>query len=64
MGSAPVTALRRIDLATGAELVVRPLEGLEFDGTLSAALDGVVLFSSAAGVIGYSGITGCPAVVY
>ena len=43
-----MTALRRIDLATGAELVVQPLEGLAFDGTLSAAFDGVVLFSSAA----------------
>ena len=56
--SAPVTALRRIDLATGAELVVQPLEGLEFDGVLSAAFDGVVLFSSAAGVTAYSGTTG------
>ena len=56
--SAPVTALRRIDLATGAELVVRPLESLEFDGTLSTAFDGVVLFSSAAGVTAYSGTTG------
>ena len=56
--SAPVTALRRIDLATGSELVVRPLEGLSFDGTLSTALDGVVLFSSAAGVTAYSGTTG------
>ena len=58
VASAPVTALRRIDLATGAELVVRPLEGLAFDGTLSTALDGVVLFSSAAGVTAYSGTTG------
>ena len=56
--SGPVTALRRIDLATGAELVVQPLEGLEFDGTLSTAFDGVVLFSSAAGVTAYSGNTG------
>ena len=53
--SAPVSALRRIDLATGAELVVRPLEGLSFQGTLSAAFDGVVLFSSAAGVTAYNG---------
>jgi len=56
--SGPVTALRRIDLATGAELVVQPLEGLEFDGTLSTAFDGVALFSSAAGVTAYSGTTG------
>ena len=58
VGSAPVTTLRRIDLTTGAELVVRPLEGLVFDGTLSTAFDGVVLFSSAAGVTAYSGTTG------
>ena len=56
--SAPVSALRRIDLSTGAELVVRPLEGLSFQGTLSAAFDGVVLFSSAAGVTAYNGATG------
>ncbi len=58
VNSAPVTALRRIDLATGAELVVQPLEGLEFDGTLSIAFHGVVLFSSAARVTAYSGTTG------
>ena len=56
--SAPASALRRIDLATGAELVVRPLEGLSFHGTLSTAFDGVVLFSSAAGVTAYHGATG------
>jgi hypothetical protein len=56
--SAPVTALRRIDLATGTELVIQPLEGLAFDGALSTAFDGVVLFSSAAGVTAYSGTTG------
>jgi hypothetical protein len=58
VGSAPVTAVRKIDLATGAELLVRPLQGLSFQGTLSAASDGVVLFSSAAGVTAYSGTTG------
>ncbi len=58
VNSAPVTALRRIDLATGAELVVQPLEGLEFDGMFSTAFDGVVLFSSAARVTAYSGTTG------
>jgi hypothetical protein len=56
--SAPVSALRRIDVATGAELVVRPLEGLSFQGMLSTAFDGVVLFSSAAGVTAYHGATG------
>jgi len=58
VGSAPVTALRRIDLTTGAELLVRPLESLSFAGTLSAAFDGVVLFSSAEGVTAYDGQTG------
>jgi hypothetical protein len=56
--SAPVTALRRIDLTTGAEMVVRPLEGPSFAGALSTAFDGVVLFSSPAGVTAYSGDTG------
>ncbi len=58
VGSAPVTALRRIDVATGSEVLVLPTEGLSFDGTLSAAFDGVVLFSSATGVTAYSGSTG------
>jgi hypothetical protein len=56
--SAPVTALRRINLVTGTEFLVRPLEGLSFDGRFSTAFDGVVLFSSAAGVTAYSGTTG------
>ena len=56
--SAPVAALRRIDVATGAELVVKPLEGLSFRGTLSTAFDGVVLFSSDTGVTAYNGATG------
>jgi PQQ-like domain len=57
-GSAPVTALRKINLATGAEFVVHPLGGLFFIGTLSAAFDGVVLFSSDGGVTAYDGTTG------
>jgi hypothetical protein len=56
--SAPASALHRIDLATGSEVVVRPIEGLSFHGTLSGAFDGVVLFSSAAGVTAYNGSTG------
>jgi hypothetical protein len=58
VASAPVTALRRIDLTTGSELIVRPLEGPSFTGVLSIAFDGVVLFSSAGGVTAYSGATG------
>ena len=50
LGSAPVTALRQINLATGAQILVRPLEGLSFTGTFSAAFAGVVLFSTAGGV--------------
>jgi PQQ-like domain len=56
--SAPASALHRIDLATGSEVVVRPIEGLSFPGTLSGAFDGVVLFSSEAGVTAYNGSTG------
>jgi hypothetical protein len=56
--SAPVTALRKIDMTTGAELTVAPLEALSFRGTLSAAFDDVVLFTSAAGVTAYSGTSG------
>jgi hypothetical protein len=58
LGSAPVTALRQVDLATGTEILVRPLEGLSFPGTFSAAFDGVVLFSTASGVTAYNGTTG------
>jgi hypothetical protein len=58
VGSAPVTALRRIDLTTGIEFDVEPLEGPSFDGALSTAFDGVLLFSSATGVTAYSGTTG------
>src|SRR5580692_6912008 len=58
LGSAPVTALRKINMVTGTEFTVRPLEGLSFHGTLSAAYAGVVLFSTSAGVAAYDGSTG------
>jgi hypothetical protein len=73
LGSAPVTELHRIELATGAPQEVLPavpagpvpaggsgpLEGLpSFDGRLTAAFDGMVLFTSAHGVTAYSGNTG------
>ena len=57
LGSAPVTALRRIDLRSGAERVVRP-HGQAFGGALSLAYNGVVLFSSARWVRAYDGSTG------
>jgi hypothetical protein len=53
-----VPALRRIDLRTGAERIVRPAKGA-FPGTLSDAVGGVVLFSGADGILrAYSGETG------
>jgi outer membrane protein assembly factor BamB len=57
LGTAPVTALRRINLTTGAERLIRPPHG-SFDGTLSAALGGVALFSGGAGLNAYSEVTG------
>jgi outer membrane protein assembly factor BamB len=57
LGTAPVTALRRIDLRTGGQRLVRP-PGHAFAGTLSLAFAGVVLFSDAQGITAYSGTTG------
>jgi hypothetical protein len=58
-----VPALRRIDLRTGAERIVRPARGA-FPGTLSDAVGGVVLFTGSDGVRAYiraySGDTGRP----
>jgi hypothetical protein len=57
LGSAPVTALRRINLATGAQRLVRP-HGKAYAGALSLAYHGVVVFSSARWARAYSGSTG------
>jgi PQQ-like domain len=57
LGSAPVTALRRINLATGNERVVGP-PGRAFAGQLSVATDGVVVFSGPTGLTGYVGTSG------
>jgi hypothetical protein len=57
LGSAPVTALRRINLATGAQRVIRP-HGSSYIGALSLAYQGVVVFSSARWARAYSGSTG------
>jgi hypothetical protein len=57
LGSAPVTALRRINLGTGAQHVVRP-HSPAFLGALSLAYQGVVVFSSAQWARGYSASTG------
>jgi len=53
LGTAPVTALRRINLRTGAERLIRP-PGQDFDGALSLAFDGVMLFAAGRGVTAYS----------
>jgi hypothetical protein len=58
LASAPATALRLINLATGADSVVRPIQSASFPGTFSVAFDGAVLFSSVRGVTAYSGTTG------
>lgn len=71
-GSSGVVAVRRIDLANGAEVVLRPPRAscqasrttsgssaaCAFPGTLSAVVDGVMLFSASSGVFGYDGETG------
>jgi len=58
LGSAPVTGLRVINLSSGAEGTLGAPPGQSFAGTLALAADGVVLFTSAAGVTAYSGATG------
>jgi len=57
LGASPVTALRRIDLRTGAQQILKSVGG-SFAGTLSSAIDGAVLFSSAAGLAAYSQASG------
>jgi hypothetical protein len=57
-GSAQVTALGVIDLATGAERVLNSPLGAPFSGTLAGAADGAVLFASSDGVTAYNGSTG------
>jgi hypothetical protein len=58
-GAAPVTGLRRIDLNTGAERIVRP-HGQAFTGALDMAFGGAVLFASATAVRAYGETTGRP----
>jgi len=57
LGSAPVTALRRIDLNNGLESTVRP-PAPSFPGSFSGVADDVMLFSAASGVTAYDGLTG------
>jgi hypothetical protein len=58
LGSSPVTALKVINLKTGAERTLGSPLGHPFSGTLAIAADGMVLFASASGVTAYSGSTG------
>ncbi|HEY3882876.1 MAG TPA: PQQ-binding-like beta-propeller repeat protein [Trebonia sp.] len=58
LSSAPVTALRVINLATGTEHMLSSPLGSPFSGTLAMAAGGAVLFASDAGVTAYSGSTG------
>jgi hypothetical protein len=57
LGTEPVTALRRINMSTGRETIVRP-SASSFSGTLSGVVGNVLLFSSATGVTAYDGLTG------
>ena len=57
LGSAPVTALRRIDLDNGLESIIRP-SASAFPGSLSGVAGDVVLFSAATGVTAFDGAGG------
>lgn len=55
---ADVLAVRRISLANGSEKVLRPGPHEAFPGSLTAVVDGVLLFSASSGVAAYGGETG------
>jgi outer membrane protein assembly factor BamB len=57
LSGAPVRALRKLNLRTGAQRLVRPPDAA-FQGVLSRAADGVVVFTGPRGAIAYSGSTG------
>jgi hypothetical protein len=56
--SAGVVVVRKISLSTGAEAVLRPAGHSVFPGTLSAVVDGVMLFSAPGEVAAYDDATG------
>lgn len=56
-GTAPVTAVRQIDLRTGRQRLITP-PGRSFDGTLAAVVGGSLVFTSATGLNLYSVATG------
>jgi hypothetical protein len=53
LGPAPVTAIRRIDLRTGAQAMLHPAK-TSFAGSLSGVIGGVMLFSGPSGLSAYS----------
>lgn len=57
LSGAPVRELRKINLRTGAQRLIRP-PGSAFPGVLSRAVNGVLIFTGPRGSIGYSGSTG------
>jgi hypothetical protein len=57
VGTAPVTAIRQINLQTGKQGLITPT-GTSFDGRLSGAFDGTLLFSAADGLWMYKETTG------
>jgi outer membrane protein assembly factor BamB len=57
LSGAPVRALRKINLRTGAQRLIRP-PGRSFQGVLTRATGGVLVFTGPRGSIAYSGSTG------
>jgi hypothetical protein len=57
LSSGPVTAVRRINLRTGAERLIEP-PSESFDGELSGAADGILLFAGPSGLDFYRAATG------
>jgi len=53
VGTDPVTAVRQINLASGAERLIRP-PGESFDGALNAVVGGSLVFTSSTGLSMYS----------
>ncbi len=57
VGTAPITAVRQVNLRTGSQRLIEPV-GQSFDGRLSGALAGELLFSSPLGLRMYNQDTG------
>jgi outer membrane protein assembly factor BamB len=57
IGTAPVSAVRQINLRTGATRLIQP-DGRSFDGRLSGVADGSLFFSGVSGLSIYSAASG------